>query len=129
MKFKKLAIPEPSEGIDYSDEVSLVIPDQSLSLEEILQRFTRGEELPVGFEGVFDEETEDDLEKLGRADLVDKYEYSQKMQEIQKEFEAQEKAREKAEREAEEKRQQAELDKKIRIAAKKLAKSNLAQSA
>lgn len=103
MKYKKTSIPNPSLGVDYSKEVDQVVPDQSMSLQEILARFTRGEPVPVGHEtseGI----QEDDLEKLKHADLVDKAEYKEKLEEIKTKYEKQEaaKAKKQKQKEAEE---------------------------
>lgn len=125
MKFKKSSIPVPSEGTDYSNEVDQVVPDQSMSLDEILTRFTRGEQLPVGMDVQEGDDSDNplnvDLEKLANSDLVDKEEFIDKLKELQSQYNKQEK--EKAEKEAEKKRKEFEaLDaKRIRIAAKKLA--------
>lgn len=103
MKYKKTSIPNPSLGVDYSKEVDQVVPDQSMSLQEILARFTRGEPVPVGHEtseGI----QEHDLEKLKHADLVDKAEYKEKLEEIKTKYEKQEaaKAKKQKQKEAEE---------------------------
>lgn len=80
------SIPKPSEGMDYSKEEYIVVPDQSLSLEEILQRFTRGEPLDILMDGEYDDESDIDLEKLQKADLVDKNDYIEYLKNVQKRF-------------------------------------------
>lgn len=84
------------KGVDYSKEEIQVIPDQSLSLEEILNRFVRNEELEIGQPTFFDtdEESLDDLEKIRYADLVDKDNYIKSLKEIQSKFENEEQKRE-----------------------------------
>lgn len=67
----------------------MVVPDQSLSLQEILLRFTRNEQLPIGKDVQF-HESDDDLEKVSKMDLVDRAEYVDKLKETQKGFEKQE---------------------------------------
>lgn len=125
MFYKKSSIPEPSLGEDYSNEIDIVVPDQSLTLEEILTRFTRGETLPVGMD-VNDGEDSDnplniDLEKLANSDLVDKEEFIGKLRSLKNEYQEQERKKA-AEVKAEQQKKFEELDKKrIRIAAKKLA--------
>lgn len=130
MKFKKLSIPEPSVGTDYFDVIDQVVPDQSMSLDEILTRFVRGESLPVGFDVQEGDENETrpeladvDLEKLANSDLVDKAEFVDKLKNLQYAYDKQE--REKAEIiKAEKQKKFEELDKKrIRMEARKLAKS------
>lgn len=131
MKVVKHAYPPPSEGIDYSKEVDQVVPDQSLSLEEILHRFTRGESLPVGMETQDGYEDENplniDLEKLANSDLVDKEEFIGKLKALQHEYNVQEKKK----AEQTEQERQKEFAKKdaarIKRAAQKLAKDNLAK--
>lgn len=125
MNYVKSSKPEPSEGVSFENEVDQVVPDQSLSLEEILTRFTRGEAMPVGMEtqeGIEDDNPLNvDLEKLANSDLVDKEEFIGKLRDLQNEYTKQEKqkAAEVAAKKAEEYKK---LDaKRIRIAAKKLA--------
>ena len=48
-----------------------VVPDQSLSLSEILRRFVRHEALNISKEGTY-AETDYDLEKVAASDPVDK---------------------------------------------------------
>lgn len=89
MKFKSKAIPKPSEGVKYTDK-SLVLPDQSLSLKTILERFTRNEPLPIGRDVSY-HESDDDLEKVSNMDLVDKQEFIDKLKETRSNFDKQEK--------------------------------------
>lgn len=94
MKWKSVATNEtPWEGVDFSNEKVLVVPDQSLSIEEILERFTLGQSLEIGRDGNYDDEGHDDLEKLQFVDLVDKEEYIDKLRQTQKNYEKQEKKR------------------------------------
>lgn len=84
-------------GQDYSNVVDLTIPDQSLSLQDILERFTRNETLPVDMGGEFGDEDFDnplnvDLEKMGRADLTEKADYYNALEQLKKRYKAQEKA-------------------------------------
>jgi len=80
------------KGQDYSKEVKLTVPNQSMSLEEILGRFVRNEPLQIG-KDVNYHESDDDLEKLARLDPVDKTAYIRKMQEVQDKFQKQEEKR------------------------------------
>lgn len=89
-------MPAPSDGVDFSKEESVVVPDQSMSLQEILERFTRGEPLPVMHETQYgdddlDNPLNEDLEKMANADLVDKAEYRDRLKEVQVNYEKQEK--------------------------------------
>lgn len=114
MKFKSIASPAPSKGADFSKEKSQVVPDQSLTLKEILERFTRNEALPISHPVEY-HESDDDLEKVQHMDLVDREEYINTLKRTQRNFEAQEqkKAKQKAEKiEAEERKKIAEKLKK-----------------
>lgn len=92
-----------------------VVPNMSLSLQEILERFTRGEPLEIGKEYNYDDQGDDDLEKVKHMDLVDREEYVNKLKQTRKFYDAQQKAR--AEK------RQGELDKKAveELVAAKLA--------
>lgn len=117
MKFKSIALPRATPGVivvgtmedEEGKEIKgkLVVPDQSLSLHEIIARFTRGEAVPVGHDVQF-HESEDDLEKVAKKDLVDRAEFVDKLKRTQAEFKKQEarnaaKAKKKLEDEALEK--------------------------
>lgn len=133
LTFKKSSTPAPSVGEDYSNEIDQVVPDQNMSLEEILTRFTRGETLPVGFdvqEGDADSDNplNIDLEKIANSDLVDKEEFINKLRQVQQEYEKQE-AEKAAALKAKKEEEFKKLDeKRIRIAARKLAKTEAKKS-
>lgn len=93
MKFKSIANPTASKGVSFKGHKKLVVPDQSMTLEEILRRFTRGESLEIGRDPVFDEEGEDDLEKVQHMDLVERQEYVNRLKQTRVDFEKQEKRR------------------------------------
>lgn len=120
MKFRTESIPTPTKGISFAGIKDQVVPDRSMSLKYILERFTRGEAVPVAHEtseGV----QEEDLEKIRHADLVDKAEYKEKLEEVKKAYDKQEKAKLKKQRELDEQKAQEELQAKIKEEAKKLA--------
>lgn len=50
-----------------------VIPNQSMTLQEIVRRFIRKESLPIQKEGVYAEDL-GDLENMQREDIVDRME-------------------------------------------------------
>lgn len=54
---------------DFSKVKKQVVPNQSMSLKEIVTRFIRRESLPVSKEGIY-EERFGDLEKLTKADVT-----------------------------------------------------------
>lgn len=121
MFYKKAQNPGPSQGIRIT-EADQTVPDQSLSLAEILRRFTRHEVLPVGHKGQYgsevlmDPENDSDLnvdvEKLRHADLTEKQDYRNNVRDHLEQWK-----REEDEREAKAKREKAE-----RIAQKKAAR-------
>jgi len=114
MMYKSVAVPGPSVGAP-GIKVKKVQPNMALSLEEILERFTRGESLEIGAgEGQYDDGPED-LEKMAHADLVDKAEAAQEFKETQKKYKKQEADKAKKEKER--------LDK---LAVEKLAADKLA---
>lgn len=96
MNYKSYALPSPSIGVAISGK-KIVVPNQSLSIEEILQRFTRNEALPIGQEVQY-HESDDDLEKISHMDLVDKAEYAETLKETQRVYKKQEAVKAKAEK-------------------------------
>lgn len=55
---------------ELSNEV-VVLPNQSMTLADIIKRFVRKESLPVAKEGIY-HESEYDLEKVAKADLTER---------------------------------------------------------
>lgn len=129
MKFLGIAVPPASKGYKVPGK-KLVVPDQSLSLQEILARFTRNEALPIGHNvdwgGVDDDapesELEVDLEKLAKADMTYRDEWKEKAKAISDRYESEERARKAQQAADKEAAEKAKLDRKIRIEARKLAK-------
>lgn len=129
MKFKKTQIPAPSPGLVIT-EPDQVVPDQSLTLKEILQRFVRHEALPVGNNANFgngqdpegDSPLNIDLEKAAHWDLTERDDFNATVAEMKNEFETQEKKKAaKAKAEAAEKRKadfqksvEAEVEKRMK---------------
>lgn len=131
MKFKSIAIPEPSKGAP-GGRPAQVVPDQSLDLKEILARFVRKEPLPVGHTGYYgsdgeiDPESESefniDQEKAKGWDLTEKFEFSEKVQAEVRKHEAEESRRKAKEASDAAAKARADYEKAVRIAARKLAK-------
>ncbi|QCQ85055.1 hypothetical protein [Blackfly microvirus SF02] len=115
MKFKSIATPAPSPGQTIPGKY-LVQPNQTMSLSEILERFTRGEPLSIGKPEPTYHESEDDLEKISHMDPVDKQEFIDRQKETQKRFDKEEKQRKKREE-----------DRLVKLAAEKLAADKLAE--
>lgn len=91
MKYKSIASPDQGLGMQYKEK-KIVVPNQALSLREILQRFTRDMSLPIGqdaqFGGKDDTDVLDvDLEKMGFADLVDQADFVQAQKDVQARYE------------------------------------------
>lgn len=87
-----------SKGIDYDNFVNnprgnkkpvkvkrIVTPNASMSLAEILERFTRDESLPIS-KRVSWLDNGTDLEKLANADLVDQALFVEKMKDIKNRY-------------------------------------------
>lgn len=73
MKPLRLYPPVPVEAQDYSKVKKQTVPNQSLTLRDIIKRFIRKESLPIGREGIYNE-TLGDLEKIAREDLTQRHE-------------------------------------------------------
>lgn len=121
MEFKSLALPPESEGLSFKGIPSMTVPDQAMSLEEILERFTRDESLAIGKSVAYpeQEEVQDDsldLEKLQYYDPVDKQAVIDKQKAVQAKYRRQEEKRQ-----AEEKARQ-EADMRAKIEAETRAK-------
>lgn len=69
-----------------------VVPNQSMSLREILQRFVRRESLPIVHEGQY-ESRFGDLEKLNNEDITVKHERAQELKESISAFNKRQKAK------------------------------------
>lgn len=124
MIYRTSTIPKPSEGISFIGVKDEVVPDQSMSLQYILEKFTRGEPLAVAHptsEGVQDE----DLEKIRHADLVDKAAYSAKLEGIKKAHEKQEAKKAKAQKEKDEKERAEAFEKKVQEEVQKRTSGNV----
>lgn len=74
---------------DFSNDEVLTVPDQSMSLKTILERFTRRESLPIEKKGVYAEGL-GDLEKMVKQDPVDLMEMAVQMKEQADGFKASE---------------------------------------
>lgn len=84
----------------------MTVPNQALSLEEIVARFTRMEPLAIGKQVNY-HESEDDLEKVAGMDPVDKAMFLAKLKRVEERWNDQE-ARRKAKIEQEERERIAE---------------------
>lgn len=74
MKKRKFGYPVvPVKGQSFKKVKEVTLPDQSMSLREILKRFIRKESLPVNQQGIY-EDRAGDLEKLGNQDIFDQME-------------------------------------------------------
>lgn len=83
MKFRALAAPPKSVGQSFKGVKHIVLPNQAMTLQQILDRFTRGQPLPIG-QSTFGTEEENrsfgiDLEKLAFMDLAEKDEYKKQL--------------------------------------------------
>jgi len=65
-------------GQSFVNVKSVVIPSQSMSLQEIINRFTRREALPIEKNGIYNEFA-GDLEKMAREDITERHERAAEM--------------------------------------------------
>lgn len=76
-------VPYNPPKIDYkTKKKSLAIPDQSMSIQEIVKRYVKG--IPVDVlqrKAIYADQEEEDLEKLARMDFGEKHEYAQALAE------------------------------------------------
>lgn len=77
----------------------VTVPNQSMSLREILQRFTRKESLPISKEGVYNEDY-GDLEKMAHEDPVIQAERIAELKDTQQRYKTQETKKQAAEQAA-----------------------------
>lgn len=61
------------KGQSYKDQPIVVVPNQSMSIQEIWRRFTRREAVPAEKEGIYTDKL-GDLEKLRDADITVRHE-------------------------------------------------------
>lgn len=94
MKYKSIALPEPTVGKSFKGIKDQTVPNSSMSLQEILERFTRNEALPIGKDAQY-HESDDDLEKIAKSDLVDRVEFMNGLEDVKKRHDKQEKDRKK----------------------------------
>lgn len=74
MKKKLILYPKfEAKGLDFSKEKIFTVPNQAMTIETIIKRFTRGERLPVQHEGNYSTKF-GDLEKLKNMDITEKEE-------------------------------------------------------
>lgn len=87
----------PRKPQDVSGWKSRAVPNQSMSLQEILRRFVKRESLPAMKEGIY-HEGEYDLEKVAKMDMV---EQSDILEEVKKDVENKKKRMEKVKKDIE----------------------------
>lgn len=68
------------EGQSFKGCKVYTVPQQNMSLREIIKRFVRREQLPVSHSGVYIENL-GDLEKLARADIFERVEHAKELKE------------------------------------------------
>lgn len=107
MRFRAVTTPGPSKGISFKDIPKVVKPNEALSLQEILERFTRGEALDIGKEPRY-HDSELDLEKLRGLDPIEREEIIEGLSAVQATYRRQEEEKKKAAVAAEVKRLAAE---------------------
>lgn len=68
-------------GISFKKVKRVTLPNQCMSLREIIKRFVRHEALPVLQEGVY-EDRFGDLEKLAKADITEQLEEADRLKNV-----------------------------------------------
>lgn len=122
MKYLSVACPTQSVGLQIVGK-KIVVPNQAMSLEEILRRFVRDESLPIGKDSQYYEDGDEDLEKIPHMDLVDQSEYMDGLKETQKIYKRQEAQREKAARDKIAADFKIQVENDVKKAAEKAAKA------
>lgn len=79
-------------GQSFTGVKRCTVPNQSLTLQEIVKRFIRRESLPISKEGVY-EDRFGDLEKLAKADIIEQMAKVEELKSQIKAFQDREKAR------------------------------------
>lgn len=69
----RLYPPVPVVGQSFAKAKKVVMPNQSMSLREIIRRFMRNESLPVSHEGFYADDM-GDLEKMSKEDITIRHE-------------------------------------------------------
>jgi len=73
----RLYPPRRQKGQSFKGVKKVVVPNQSMTLQQILKRFIKHEALPIVKEGVYSDEQDIDLEKFKHEDPVDQEEMIQ----------------------------------------------------
>lgn len=73
---------------EFNEEPSLTVPDMSYSIQEMVEKFVRGQALPVNARGGFDDEAsvlafETDPTRSGDFDLTDSIDMAMELEDIQ----------------------------------------------
>lgn len=95
-------------GQSFKGVKRVVVPNQSMSLREIVQRFIKKESLPLNKEGFYSED-HGDIEKINAEDFTEKVERINELKERVKKGEKAEKERLKKEGEERQKKYYADL--------------------
>lgn len=83
------------KGQSFKHCKKVVVPQQSMTLQEIIRRFIKRETLPVSHEAVYEDRYDLDLEKLAHEDLTVQGEVLEVFREKVKDLDAKVKAEEK----------------------------------
>lgn len=137
MKFRGISLPAPFKGIPvtWKDQV---VPDQSMSLKDILTRFVRREALPVskdtyyGSQTGIDPDSESefnvDQEKAQYWDFTEKADFKEKVDNAKREHEQYQSAKKKRAEAKKAEAEKAEFERKVEeAAARKAAQKGTAE--
>jgi len=66
------------KGLDFSKATVVTVPNQAMTIQTIIERFTRGERLPIKKEGYYSTKF-GDIEKMDNLDITEKMEVAQEL--------------------------------------------------
>lgn len=116
----RLYRPVKKTSTSFKGVKKVTVPNQSLTLKEILRRFVRKETLAVGREGIYNDSL-GDLEKMANADITEQMEVVEDLKARFKKRQEEEVSKKKAEAEQKAK---ADFDKAVQDAAVKLQQTD-----
>jgi len=117
MKTKLILYPKfQVKGLDFTKEKPVTVPNQSMTIQTIIDRFTRGERLPVLKQGQYSTKF-GDLEKLQGLDITEQQERAQELRDFvgrEKEYTEKQKAEKSARVKASREKREADLINKVK---------------
>jgi len=109
-----------SKGLDFSKETIVTVPNQAMTIQTIIERFTRGEKLPVLKEGTYSTKF-GDIEKMANMDITEKEEKAAEFRDFvgrEKDYLEKQKADKAARQKAAREKREADLINKVKSSLK-----------